>query len=133
MSVKDKLLGMPHGTASNRLRKTILFSMLYGKVYDRQCFRCDQQIEDVDDMSIEHKEPWQSANDPKAVFFDLENTAFSHLRCNSGAPHRDKTHCPNGHPYDEANTYRYPNGQRKCRQCKRQNGHRFRRRIKQNR
>ena len=27
-----------------------------------------------------------------------------------------KTHCPQGHPYDEANTY-YWRGQRKCRVC----------------
>ena len=27
-----------------------------------------------------------------------------------------KTHCPQGHPYDEANTYRY-NGWRQCRTC----------------
>jgi hypothetical protein len=28
-----------------------------------------------------------------------------------------KTHCPYGHPYDEANTYIAPNGWRKCRTC----------------
>lgn len=28
-----------------------------------------------------------------------------------------KTHCPKGHPYDEANTYRPPNGHRHCRTC----------------
>ncbi|WHM36296.1 HNH endonuclease signature motif containing protein [Streptomyces sp. BPTC-684] len=28
------------------------------------------------------------------------------------------TRCPTGHPYDDANTYRAPNGTRKCRSCK---------------
>lgn len=28
-----------------------------------------------------------------------------------------KTHCPQGHPYDAANTYVYPNGGRACRRC----------------
>lgn len=28
-----------------------------------------------------------------------------------------KTHCPSGHPYDEANTYHCANGNRQCRQC----------------
>ncbi|MFB6618901.1 HNH endonuclease signature motif containing protein [Streptomyces sp. NPDC056367] len=28
------------------------------------------------------------------------------------------THCPAGHPYDDANTYRAPNNTRKCRACK---------------
>lgn len=29
-----------------------------------------------------------------------------------------KAHCRNGHPYDEANTYFYPSGYRRCRQCR---------------
>lgn len=28
-----------------------------------------------------------------------------------------KTHCPNGHPYDDANVYRSPRNQRRCRVC----------------
>lgn len=27
------------------------------------------------------------------------------------------THCPEGHPYDEENTYRNPQGRRACRKC----------------
>lgn len=30
------------------------------------------------------------------------------------------THCPQGHPYDEANTYVCPRGKRQCRQCRRE-------------
>jgi hypothetical protein len=30
-----------------------------------------------------------------------------------------RTHCPQGHPYDEANTYRSPQGRRLCRTCRR--------------
>jgi hypothetical protein len=30
--------------------------------------------------------------------------------------HRSQEHCPNGHPYDQANTSHY-RGQRKCRTC----------------
>jgi hypothetical protein len=33
------------------------------------------------------------------------------------ARHRAVTHCPAGHEYTEANTYRYPDGRRKCRAC----------------
>jgi hypothetical protein len=31
---------------------------------------------------------------------------------------RRKTHCPKGHPYDEANTYVDPSGARRCRACR---------------
>lgn len=33
---------------------------------------------------------------------------------------RSKTHCPAGHAYDEANTYRTPDGRRRCRTCQRE-------------
>jgi hypothetical protein len=29
----------------------------------------------------------------------------------------DKTHCPQGHPYSEENTYRTARGHRQCRAC----------------
>jgi hypothetical protein len=35
-------------------------------------------------------------------------------------PNADKTHCPQGHPYDEENTYRLPRGGRGCKECMRQ-------------
>ena len=31
-----------------------------------------------------------------------------------------QTHCKNGHPYDEENTYRKPSGRRDCRACVRE-------------
>jgi recombination endonuclease VII len=31
-----------------------------------------------------------------------------------------KTHCPKGHPYDEANTWVSPKGWRRCRRCRRE-------------
>ncbi len=34
-----------------------------------------------------------------------------------GAFWRAKTHCPQGHPYDETNTYHIPTGGRGCREC----------------
>lgn len=34
-------------------------------------------------------------------------------------PNAQKTHCPHGHAYDEANTYLAPSGDRRCRACHR--------------
>jgi hypothetical protein len=32
-------------------------------------------------------------------------------------PHARRTHCVHGHPFDEVNTYRAPDGSRHCRAC----------------
>ncbi|MEU3785215.1 HNH endonuclease [Streptomyces sp900129855] len=41
---------------------------------------------------------------------------------------RKKTRCPQGHPYDEENTYADPSGRRHCRTCMREAGRRYRQR-----
>jgi len=40
-------------------------------------------------------------------------------RSGAGRKNREKTHCLQGHPYDEANTYITPTGKRACRACNR--------------
>ena len=82
MGKKDELLGTSFGAACNKLRKAIMFSMAK-RLGDTTCFRCGLNIDTVDDLSVEHKMSWQSSSDPVAAFFDLENVAFSHLKCNS--------------------------------------------------
>ena len=81
---KDNQLGMAGGTASNRLRKMVLFDLLK-RHSENICFRCESKIETPDDLSIEHKRPWLDSHDPIRLFFDLDNIAFSHLTCNIGA------------------------------------------------
>jgi hypothetical protein len=105
---KDKQLGMPLGTAANRLRKSIIF-MLLKKLNLNFCHQCDAEIESEEQLSIEHKMPWLDSDDPVKMFFDLENIAFSHLGCNVGAARRKK----HGHPSNRS----YNAGCR-CDQCK---------------
>src|SRR5215216_5406657 len=77
--VKAEKLGIPYGTAMNRLRKQLMFK--YVKLAgDDICYACGERIETVDDLSVEHKEPW--VNYEVERFWDLDNIAFSHLRCN---------------------------------------------------
>ncbi len=47
-----------------------------------------------------------------------ENTKrqWAEGRADPGRSQREKTHCPQGHPYDEANTC-HSNGRRHCRAC----------------
>lgn len=76
---KDVTLGMPHGTANGRLRKNILFHLLK-KHNENVCVRCNKPIEKAEDLSIEHIKPWEGIS--AELFWDLNNIAFSHLRCN---------------------------------------------------
>lgn len=116
--MKHDALGINFSTATQRLRKLIMWSLVQETGKD-VCFRCGNQIENVDDLSIEHKAPWQSAPDPQKAFFDLNNIAFSHLRCNSSANGNSrKTDCPYGHALTEENTYRDSAGRRSCRRCR---------------
>lgn len=55
---------------------------------ENTCFQCKKPIETPDEMTIEHKQPWLSAADPMAAFFDLNNIAFSHHACNVRAASR---------------------------------------------
>lgn len=76
---KAHVLGMPYGTACARLRKQILWRFILQCCLDT-CFKCEGKIESIEDLSIEHKLPWG----PDCVdrFWDVDNIAFSHLRCN---------------------------------------------------
>jgi hypothetical protein len=93
--LKTKQLGMPIGTASNKLRKSILWKyiVLSG---DNFCFQCGSEIISQDDLSIEHKIPWLHSKDPLSLFMDLDNIAFSHLSCNVGAARKQQA--PHGTP-----------------------------------
>lgn len=82
---KKKLqLGIDPGTASNKLRKEIMFSLIK-KLELNVCYQCGEVIENSDSLSIEHKTPWLDSEDPVGLFFDLNNIAYSHLSCNCKA------------------------------------------------
>lgn len=85
MSNKNKadILGMPHGTATAKLRKQLLFKYV-GFANCLTCYKCNEEITNIDDFSIEHILPWESTKDADK-FWDLDNIAFSHMKCNK--PH----------------------------------------------
>jgi len=91
---KTKQLGMNPSTASNRLKKNLLFE--FAKRLDMHwCYQCGAEIEDCDDFTIEHKTPWLHSEDPRGLFFDIDNIAFSHKSCNyKAARNRQGKPCP---------------------------------------
>ena len=87
---KGKQLGMPLGTASARLRKRILFNLLK-EAGKNICFQCGKTIDSEEELSIEHKIPWLDSDNPKELFFSMDNIAFSHLNCNIKAARHPET------------------------------------------
>jgi len=89
---KKEQLGMAQGTARNKLVKLIMFDMARKLKLDT-CFRCNKAIVKVNEFSIEHKIPWLDSEEPKELYFNLDNIAFSHHSCNvSNARPRQSLH-----------------------------------------
>lgn len=81
---KNNQLGQPFGTANNQLKKELLYSLV-SRLGLNICFRCDEPITDSRQLSVDHKIDWIDSENPKQLFFDLNNIAFSHLSCNCRA------------------------------------------------
>lgn len=84
-AIKSRKLGMNFGTARARLERDLLFQMAVAAGHT--CYRCGGPL-DRENFSLDHKQNWGSAENPKRAFFDLQNVAFSHHHCNSA--HTDK-------------------------------------------
>lgn len=104
MDYKREQLGMSFGTATAKLRKMVLFDLMKKLSLDK-CFRCNGKIENIRDLSLEHKIPWRHSENPVELFFDLDNISFSHLSCNSGKG-------------SKPNKIEPPEGKRWCKFCK---------------
>lgn len=76
---KKDQLGVDFGTACGRLKKSIML-MLVQECGRDSCFKCGKIIENVDDLTIEHKTPWLDVDSD--LFWDLSNISFSHSFCN---------------------------------------------------
>lgn len=115
--IKRDFLGMPYGTACNKLRKLLFYKYVEKALGGIKCWDCGDPIEDPDDLSIQHKDPW--LHEDPALFWDTDNVAFAHKACNKTDRHsnRSKTHCPQNHPYSGDNLIITSRGWRLCRIC----------------
>ena len=92
MSDRKKMqLGMNPSTASHRLVKDVLWSLIV-KTEQHDCCKCGEPMA-RDTFSIEHLDPWLDSDDPVALYFDLENIGFSHLKCNVADARRKTAVC----------------------------------------
>lgn len=80
MKKKRERLGMNPSTARNRLIKTLLFKFVVNAGH--KCYRCGKELS-IDTFSVDHILPWLNSDDPIGLFFDVDNIAFSHMRCNT--------------------------------------------------
>jgi hypothetical protein len=76
---RAEILGMPFGTACNKLRWMVMFDLLR-RHEENVCFKCGKMILKAEDLTLEHKETWQDGG--PVLFWDLNNIAFSHQKCN---------------------------------------------------
>jgi len=90
MDKKNEQLGMNPSTAQQRLVKDTLFRLVVTAGY--VCFRCGQPLV-RENFTIE---PWLDSENPKELFFDQNNVAFSHAPCNFSAARK-----PSKYPTEE--------------------------------
>jgi hypothetical protein len=88
--VKSLQLGMSYSNARSKLTKLLLYDFSKRLNIDI-CFVCSKKIETITEFSIEHKIPWLYSKKPINLFFDINNIAFSHLRCNSSRKRKSLT------------------------------------------
>lgn len=62
---------------------------------------------------MEHKIAWLDGNDPISLFFDLNNTAFSHLKCNIADRRKTNKKYSTNEELRIANQSRWRNSKRK--------------------
>ncbi len=113
---KAAQLGMKHVTADWRLKKALLYHLAC-KLNMHLCYRCGESIDSSDDFTVDHKKNWLNV-DP-ALFWDMDNIAFSHKRCNVKGEEAERvvlkgacSQCGRGVPEIQMKP-----GKRRCKEC----------------
>lgn len=92
----EELLGEKLSTAKSKLNKLLMFE-LAKKCNMDTCFCCGKKIENIEEFTIEHKESWLLGDEPARLFYDMDNIACSHTKCNYEAGMKTYVNsCKNG-------------------------------------
>lgn len=100
---KASQLGMNPSTASGRLIKDLLWNFVE-TTGNNKCHICGK-VMTRDTFSVEHIVPWLDSDNPVDTFFDVDNVAYSHLKCNIGSA-RKASEMPNASVRSGINTSR---------------------------
>lgn len=121
---KEEQLGMSTGKANAILNRDILW-MLIEETGRNKCFHCGEPMS-RSTFSIEHKVPWMHSENPKGLFFSLENISFSHHSCNCAAARTPVGKPGRKRPPSHGTLYEYKLGCRcpECAEAKREEGQR---------
>lgn len=119
----------PGGGERDQRAHRAVYAMLIGPIpgdlpLDHQCHNNDP---DCPGGKCEHRRcvrPGQGHCEPRTQQQNLRGSRHTVPSINAA-----KTKCPHGHPYDEENTHRLPDGSRECRACNRIKAHGRRRRT----
>jgi len=79
---KESQLGMKLCQARTLLHRKLIFSLIE-KSDQNLCFKCSRPMTE-NNYSIEHRDEWLYADDPVKAYFNMDNIAFSHRKCNKG-------------------------------------------------
>lgn len=74
-------LGQPADKAQAILRRRVMLALIQKAGLDC-CARCGARLVDPDDIALDHVVPWRNSQNPKKLFWDLDNVRFSHKHCN---------------------------------------------------
>jgi len=88
---ESKMLGQAVSTARSKLYKKVIWS-LARKCGENQCHRCGSEIENPEDLSLDHVKSWRYKENAAELYFDLDNVRLSHNICNATAKDRRCNH-----------------------------------------
>ncbi len=106
---------------------------LDGKSYGAHCVSyCVANNIDIKNLeeNVLHKPPCNIRNCIEPTHLYLGNQAQNMKDRTDIENNVNKTHCPQGHPYNDINTYLHK-GRRHCKECRRENVRRSRKRVKE--
>jgi hypothetical protein len=86
----QETFGMHQGSVQWKLYKQIMFHQSV-RLNENICYRCGKRIDNMDECSVEHKEPWLGSKNPIKLYFDSENLTWSHRKCNKAHLKKEDT------------------------------------------